>query len=146
MKQVEQLQNKEPCSLRSTLLVGFSKNRSPCVPKHISTWQNIFTNFYTGFCYDTCERSKTGEIIADVQNVFPYVMFWHCEQPRYTWRTAKLHVLCDSTDCCTLIGQKNTNIFWHQSEAKKTATVWNHVPRGSPPHSLLFFAPFIPTI
>ena len=43
------------------------------------------------------------------------------------------------------LGRK-TKIFWHQSHAKKTATVRNYVPRCSPPHSLLFFAPFIPTI
>ena len=24
-----------------------------------------------------------------------------------------------------LIGQKNTNVFWHQSEARTAATVWN---------------------
>ena len=27
--------------------------------------------------------------------------------------------------CCSLIGQKNTNTFWHQSEARTAATVWN---------------------
>ena len=26
---------------------------------------------------------------------------------------------------CLLIGQKNTKVFWHQSEARTTATVWN---------------------
>ena len=27
--------------------------------------------------------------------------------------------------CCSLIGQKNTNVFWHQWEARTAATVWN---------------------
>ena len=26
---------------------------------------------------------------------------------------------------CLLIGQKNTKVFWHQSEARTAATVWN---------------------
>ena len=26
---------------------------------------------------------------------------------------------------CPVIGQKNTKIFWHQSEARSTPTVWN---------------------
>ena len=26
---------------------------------------------------------------------------------------------------CSMIGQKNTKIFWHQSEARTTPTVWN---------------------
>ena len=31
----------------------------------------------------------------------------------------------DSKVCCPLIGQKNTKVFWHQSEARTAATVWN---------------------
>ena len=27
--------------------------------------------------------------------------------------------------CCSVIGHKNTNTFWHQSEARTAATVWN---------------------
>lgn len=46
MKQVEQLQNKEPCSLRSTLLVGNSKNRSPCV-QNTSVHERIFSQTFT---------------------------------------------------------------------------------------------------
>ena len=31
----------------------------------------------------------------------------------------------DSKVCCPLIGQKNTKVFWHQSEARTAAAVWN---------------------
>ena len=31
----------------------------------------------------------------------------------------------DSKVCCALIGQKNTKVFWHQSEARTAAAVWN---------------------
>ena len=39
-------------------------------------------------------------------------------------------VLCRNTRngllaSCSVIGQKNTKIFWHQSEARTTPTVWN---------------------
>ena len=51
---------------------------------------------------------------------------------------------------CLLTGHKNTKVFWHQSEARRAATVWNWsgikdiVPRGSSRHSLHFFMPYIP--
>ena len=46
---------------------------------------------------------------------------------------------------CLLIRQK---VFWHQSEARRVATIWNWsgikdiVPRGSSRHSLHFFMPY----
>ena len=46
--------------------------------------------------------------------------------------------------------QKNTKVFWHQSEVRTAATVWNwsgktfSVPRGSSRRSLLFFVLYFP--
>ena len=36
-------------------------------------------NFQRFFCYDTCERSSvfTDDIIADIPNVFPSILFWY---------------------------------------------------------------------
>ena len=49
---------------------------------------------------------------------------------------------------CLLIGQKNTKVFWHQSEARTTATVWNglvrHCTQDSSRRSFLFFVPYFP--
>ena len=42
---------------------------------------------------------------------------------------------------CLLIGQKNTKVFWHQSEARKAATVWNWSGKTLSPGAL-FFVPF----
>ena len=47
-----------------------------------------------------------------------------------------------------LIGARKLVFFWHQSEARAAATVWNWsgkdiVPRGSSRRSLLFFVPYI---
>ena len=43
-----------------------------------------------------------------------------------------------------LIGQKNTKVFWHQSEARTAATVWNWSGKtlSSSRRSLLFFVPY----
>ena len=38
---------------------------------------------------------------------------------------------------CLLIGQKNTKVFWHQSEARTTATVWNWSGKTLSPGALL---------
>ena len=38
---------------------------------------------------------------------------------------------------CVLIGQKNTKVFWHQSEGRTAATVWNWF--GDSVSRLLFF-------
>ena len=38
---------------------------------------------------------------------------------------------------CLLIGQKNTKVFWHQSEARTTATVWNWSGKTLSPRALL---------
>ena len=35
-----------------------------------------------------------------------------------------------------LIGQKNTNVFWHQSEARTAATVWNWSGKTLSPRAL----------
>ena len=50
--------------------------------------------------------------------------------------------------CCSLIGQKNTNVFWHQWEARTAATVWNRSGKTMSPGahawkllSRLFFRP-----
>ena len=36
-----------------------------------------------------------------------------------------------------LIGQKNTKVFWHQSEARTAATVWNWSGKTLSPGTLL---------
>ena len=71
MKKMEQLQNKGSCSLRSTLLVGFSKNRSHYIHNTLVN-ERIFSQT---FKYMRKVHILTGEIIADIQNVFPYAMF-----------------------------------------------------------------------
>ena len=38
---------------------------------------------------------------------------------------------------CLLIGQKNTKVFWHQSEARTAATVWNWSGKTLSPGDLL---------
>ena len=38
---------------------------------------------------------------------------------------------------CLLIGQKNTKVFWHQSEGRTAATVWNWSGRTLFPGALL---------
>ena len=38
---------------------------------------------------------------------------------------------------CLLIGQKNTKVFWHQSEARMAATVWNWSCKTLSPGALL---------
>ena len=38
---------------------------------------------------------------------------------------------------CLLIGQKNTKVFWHQSEARTAATVWNWSGKTLSPGALL---------
>ena len=48
---------------------------------------------------------------------------------------------------CLLIGQKNTKVFWHQSEARTTATVCNWSGKTFSPGALLavlffFFVPY----
>ena len=47
---------------------------------------------------------------------------------------------------CLLIGQKNTKVFWHQSEGRTTATVWNWSGKTLSPGALLavlfFFVPY----
>ena len=45
---------------------------------------------------------------------------------------------------CLLIGQKNTKVFWHQSEVKTATTVWNWSGKTLSPvsqmkHNLFFF-------
>ena len=41
-----------------------------------------------------------------------------------------------------LIGQKNTKVVWHQSEARKAATVWNWSGESLSPGALLAFLYF----
>ena len=43
---------------------------------------------------------------------------------------------------CLLIGQKNTKVFWHQSEARTTPTVWNWSGKTLSPGDLLAFLYF----
>ena len=43
----------------------------------------------------------------------------------------------DSKVCCPLIGQKITKAFWHQSEARTAATVWNWSGKTLSPGTLL---------
>ena len=38
---------------------------------------------------------------------------------------------------CLLTGQKNTKVFWHQSKARTTATVWNWSGKTLSPGALL---------
>ena len=38
---------------------------------------------------------------------------------------------------CLLIGQKNTKVFWHQSETRTMATVWNWSGKILSPGALL---------
>ena len=38
---------------------------------------------------------------------------------------------------CLLIGQKNTTVFWHQSEVRMAATVWNWSGKTLSPGALL---------
>ena len=38
---------------------------------------------------------------------------------------------------CLLIGQKNTNVFWHQSEVRTASTVWNWSGKTLSPGALL---------
>ena len=38
---------------------------------------------------------------------------------------------------CLLIGQKNTKVFWHPSEARTAATVWNWFSKTLSPGALL---------
>ena len=42
-----------------------------------------------------------------------------------------------SPPCCLLIGQKNTKVFWHQSEVSTAATVWNWSGKTLSPGALL---------
>ena len=45
-----------------------------------------------------------------------------------------------------LIGQKNTNVFWHQSEARTAATVWNWSGKSLSPGLFLSFFTFLRAI
>ena len=51
----------------------------------------------------------------------------------------------DSWSCCSLIGHKKTKVFWHQSEARTTPTIWNWsgktVSPGAPRFVLYFSSP-----
>ena len=38
---------------------------------------------------------------------------------------------------CLLVGQKNTKVFWHQSEVRTAATVWNWSGKTLSPGALL---------
>ena len=84
----------------------------------------------------------SGRIFADnLNNPLSYIMRWYwnfslqksvVERPTQTWRANELPFAypCkkrrkDSKAYFTLIGQKNTKIFWHQLEARMIATVWN---------------------
>ena len=42
-----------------------------------------------------------------------------------------------SPQFCLLIGQKNTKVFWHQSEVRTAATVWNWFGKTLSPGALL---------
>ena len=42
-----------------------------------------------------------------------------------------------SPPVCLLIGQKNTKVFWHQSEVRTAATVWNWSGKTLSPGALL---------
>ena len=48
----------------------------------------------------------------------------HGEQLNFMFFACK-NARNDSKVCCPLIGQKNTKVFWHQSEARTAAAVWN---------------------
>ena len=47
---------------------------------------------------------------------------------------------------CLLIGQKNTKVFWHQSEVRTAATVWNWSGKTLSPGALLtvLYFSFVP--
>ena len=51
--------------------------------------------------------------------------------------TKVLIVLDVSGSILLLIGQKNTKVFWHQSEARTAATVWNWSGKTLSPGALL---------
>ena len=44
------------------------------------------------------------------------------------------------TTICRGFGQKNTKVFWHQSEARTTATVWNWSGKTLSPGAVLYFS------
>ena len=43
----------------------------------------------------------------------------------------------DSWSCCSAIGQKKTKVFWHQSEARTSRTLWNWSFKTLSPGALL---------
>ena len=47
------------------------------------------------------------------------------------------HPRRQSPPLCLLIGQKNTTVFWHQSEVRMAATVWNWSGKTLSPGALL---------
>ena len=121
---------------------------------------NIFTNLQIGYCYDTC--IFIGEIIANIPDFFSCICFdiesftsansqdKHGEQLNFMYFACK-NSRNDFKVCRPLIGQKNTKVFCHQSEARTAAAVWNCSskplsPGALRPRSLLYFAPFFPPV
>ena len=60
---------------------------------------------------------------------------WGREEPLWTmsYQTSSKR----SPPFCLLIGQKNKKVFWHQSEARTAATVWNWSGKTLSPGALL---------
>jgi len=122
---------------------------------------NFFANFQIGYFYDTCKRSSlfNGEIIADIlafcSDIESFPLVHKASANSQDERGEQLNFMyfaCtdtrnDSKVCRSLIGQKHRNVFWHQSEARTAATVWNLSGKtlslgALRPRSLLFFRPF----
>ena len=66
---------------------------------------------------------------------------------KYGEQLACMYVSCkktrgDSWSCCSVIGQKKTKVFWHQSEARTTPTVWNWSFKTLSPGALLVVLDF----
>ena len=106
-------------------------------------------------------------ITADIPNVFPCILFWYWifhllrlvstnSRDKHGERLKFMYFACKNTEndskvWCALIGQKNTNVFCHQSETRTAATVCNWSGKTLSPEAVLsvllfssrhFFRPF----
>ena len=66
---------------------------------------------------------------------------------KYGEQLACMYVSCkkarnDSWFCCSVIGQKKTKVFWHQSEARTGLAVWNWSVKTLSPGALLLVLDF----
>ena len=139
-KRMKQLQNTGPLRLNSlsTLSKGFLKTYISLHPKYISELVNILQTFKQASVRYL--RKVQRMIIVDIPNVSLAVCSdiesvhlvykasvnsqdKHGEQLNFMYFASK-NTRNDSKVCCPLIGQKNTKVFWHQSEAKMAWVAW----------------------